>query len=157
MMVKQVLLVAWFFLHRAVGLVPSSQTPPTGAERYSGREDDSRRLSRRESLAVGAWTLLGAAQAAGAKEAKFGRLPSEGFVEKSGLRYYDYAVGQGNFPRYGQVLRVEFVASAQVGAGAETVKFFSTFDRGMDTFIFKHGNGRMIRVRHHPSRATLAK
>ena len=73
----------------------------------------------------------------------FGKLPQDQFVDKSGVRYYDYVVGQGASPEYGQVLRIEWVGYVRTSSEAELVKFDSTLSR-KTIFVFKHGNGRLV-------------
>ena len=73
----------------------------------------------------------------------FGKLPQDQFVDKSGVRYYNYVVGQGASPEYGQVLRIEWVGYVRTSSEAELVKFDSTLSR-KTIFVFKHGNGRLV-------------
>ena len=73
----------------------------------------------------------------------FGKLPAEQFLDKSGIRYYDYVVGQGPLPAYGQVLRIDWVGYVRTSADSELSRFDSSLSRNT-AFLFKHGNGRIV-------------
>lgn len=74
----------------------------------------------------------------------FGKLPSSGFASKSGMKYFDYDVGSGPPPKYGQIIIVKYIASAKA-TGKEKLQIFdSSFERGGGDYIMKHGNGRCV-------------
>ena len=70
--------------------------------------------------------------------------PSEGFMTESGLRYFEFQEGNGATPRYGQLIRLNFVAYTVDVTGAELSKYDSTYDRNQ-VYFTKHGNGQTIR------------
>ena len=149
-----------------VGVATSfTPTPPPAVRRTSCSEargsvsgaDDARRqflvgLPPVAASLVWSFGLATPAQAVGGgiagmlgirTDEPFGKLPQEQFVDRSGLRYYDYVVGQGPKPAYGQVLRIEWVGYVRTSADNQLIKFDSTLSR-KTVFLFKHGNGRLV-------------
>jgi len=61
-------------------------------------------------------------------------------VLKNGLRYADLLEGDGESPRWGQLVKFAYTQSVRKGPGAELEKIDK--DSG---FLIKHGNGRTIR------------
>ena len=69
--------------------------------------------------------------------------PTQGFMTEEGLRYFDFGEGQGEPPRWGQLLRIHYVGYTVDPTGSELKKFDSTYDR-KETYLIKHGNGQTI-------------
>jgi len=74
----------------------------------------------------------------------FGPVPKQGATSPSGVTTYDYLVGPGPTPNYGQVVRIEWVGYTRASADAPLVKFDSTIDRGTGPLLVKHGSGRIV-------------
>lgn len=93
----------------------------------------SRRAALSAVLATSA--LLAGPRARAADEVK-------GVLTPSGLRYFDFAVGSGPEPRWGQLLRIHYVGYTSGKAGDQLVPFDASYERGDDgVFLEKHGNG----------------
>jgi len=70
--------------------------------------------------------------------------PSQGYLTESGLRYFDFREGSGATPRWGQLIRLNFVGYTVDVTGAELSKYDSTYDRDQ-VYFTKHGNGQTIK------------
>lgn len=92
-------------------------------------------LSRRSALLP----LLAAALRPSARPAAAAlpTAPEKGFLTGSGLRYFDFGEGAGEPPRYGQLIRFNYVA--YVADGSRLKQFDSSYDR--EPYLTKHGNG----------------
>ena len=65
-------------------------------------------------------------------------------MTESGLRYFDFREGSGATPRWGQLIRLNFVGYTVDVTGSELSKYDSTYDRDQ-VYFTKHGNGQTIR------------
>lgn len=84
---------------------------------------------------------------------EFPPLPSEKFTDASGLEWYDYVVGKGPEPQFGQVvilrcnayvLQSSAPAPASGGGNTVPIPYASTFTDD-SVLMYKLGNGRYIR------------
>lgn len=122
-----------------------------------------RALSRRESLAVGCAAACGVllrsreARAADASEASGaatsageGAEPSanasqNGYLTRSGLKYIDFVEGQGERPRWGDYVRIQYVAYTVSPDGSALQKEDTSYGRREGAgFLIHHGNGEMV-------------
>lgn len=73
--------------------------------------------------------------------------PASGFQTKSGLRYFDFQVGSGNSPRYGELITFHYSLFYQPRDLDESLELIdSTYDnKPIQPFLQKHGNGRIVR------------
>lgn len=73
--------------------------------------------------------------------------PASGFQTKSGLRYFDFRVGSGNSPRYGELITFHYSLFYQPSDRDEPLELIdSTYDnKPIEPFLQKHGNGRIVR------------
>ena len=69
--------------------------------------------------------------------------PSKGFVTESGLRYFDFATGEGPNPKWGDFVQLSYVVYTVTKSGAELFKEDSTYDR-KHKYLIHHGNGQTI-------------
>ena len=67
-----------------------------------------------------------------------------GYLTKSGLKYFDFAIGEGPTPIWGDVVNIQYVAYTVSPSGDSLVKQDSSYDRGNDGYLIHHGNGEMI-------------
>jgi peptidylprolyl isomerase len=86
---------------------------------------------------------------AGSFETKgaFGALPltkqTDPSVGQGLVPFYDFSVGDGLSPEYGQVIRIQWAGYVRTAADAPLVKFDSSIDRN-SVMLTKHGSGRLI-------------
>lgn len=69
--------------------------------------------------------------------------PTTGFVTPSGLRYFDFVVGDGAKPKWGDFLTVEYAMYTISPEGDALVRADTTFGKDRTHFIH-HGNGETI-------------
>lgn len=65
---------------------------------------------------------------------------SKAYETKSGIQIIDFKVGDNNFPQWGSLLKVKYVAYIKIGQDIK--KIDSTYER-KDVFTFQHGNGEL--------------
>lgn len=97
------------------------------------------RLTRRAVLAALAASLLAPA-ASKAQDA-----PQTGFISRSGLKYFDFVLGEGATPQWGDFVNIHYVAYTISTDGNSLVKGDSSYDYGDDGYLIHHGNGETIR------------
>lgn len=105
----------------------------------------SRMMTRTLHAASGMWLIYSGAekvQAVGKTGADNPQIPTKGFQTKSGLKYFDVREGDGESPRYGQVISFLFASyyKANPDVGLEKID-----ESGSQPFLHKHGNGRVVR------------
>lgn len=75
--------------------------------------------------------------------------PSRGFQTKSGLKYFDFNEGIiGATPRYGQLVSFQYTGYYRATADSPLEVFDSVFSsdrKNKQSFLHKHGNGRIVR------------
>ena len=64
-----------------------------------------------------------------------------GRLQPSGIRFFEFAQGRGPTPRFGQLLRFNYVGYTASSARDRLIAFDSTYEREAPYFI-KHGNGQ---------------
>jgi hypothetical protein len=90
------------------------------------------------ALAV-ARPLAAAAAAAPAPEA-----PTQGFVTPSGLRFFDFVVGTGTKPQWGDYVDIDYAMYTISEDGGALAMADSTFSSKGRTLFIRHGNGEMV-------------
>eukprot|EP00904_Undaria_pinnatifida_P002081 jgi/Undpi1/11874/HiC_scaffold_4.g01573.m1 len=71
-------------------------------------------------------------------------LPTVGKITKSGVKYFDYRLGEGSSPRWGQDCIVRFVMYGRSSPDEKLTKIHSS-DDNKETYVFKHGNGLQLK------------
>ncbi|CAM9283574.1 unnamed protein product, partial [Hapterophycus canaliculatus] len=71
-------------------------------------------------------------------------LPPVGKITKNGIKYFDYRVGEGASPRWGQDCIVRFTMYGRSAPDEKLLKIQSS-DNNKETYLFKHGNGFQIK------------
>ena len=75
--------------------------------------------------------------------------PSRGFQTNSGLKYFDFAEGTiGKTPRYGQLVSFQYTGYYRATPESPLEVFDSVFSserKNKQSFLHKHGNGRIVR------------
>jgi FKBP-type peptidyl-prolyl cis-trans isomerase len=74
--------------------------------------------------------------------------PNKGFQTKTGLKYFDLLEGEKGMPspRYGQLVSFHYTGYYRATPSSPLDAFDSTFSRqAKQSFLHKHGNGRVIR------------
>jgi FKBP-type peptidyl-prolyl cis-trans isomerase len=73
--------------------------------------------------------------------------PNKGFQTKTGLKYFDFVEGTtGTTPKYGQLVSFHYVGYYRATPESKLDLFDSTFSpASRQSFLHKHGNGRVIR------------
>ncbi|CAM9897851.1 unnamed protein product [Ectocarpus sp. 4 AP-2014] len=85
--------------------------------------------------------LSGRAEAAGMQEEE---VPTVGKITKAGIKYFDFRVGEGPSPRWGQDCIIRFTMYGRSTPDEKLIKIQSS-DNNKDTYLFKHGNGFQIK------------
>lgn len=67
-----------------------------------------------------------------------------GYLTKSGLKYFDFTTGEGPTPKWGDLVNIQYVAYTISPSGDSLVKQDSSYDLGNDGYLIHHGNGEMI-------------
>ena len=84
-----------------------------------------------------------------AEVADVSNAPARGFQTKSGLKYYDFNEGIiGATPRYGQLVSFQYTGYYRATADSPLEVFDSVFSsdrKNRQSFLHKHGNGRIVR------------
>ena len=87
--------------------------------------------------------------ASAADTASVPNTPSRGFQTKSGLKYFDFNEGViGATPRYGQLVSFQYTGYYRATADSPLEVFDSVFSsdrKNKQSFLHKHGNGRIVR------------
>lgn len=106
----------------------------------------TRRTFLRVAAAAAAVKLLGtgAAEAAEAVKPVETLATAKGFLTRSGLKYVDFAVGEGDTPKWGDYVNVHYVTYTVSPDGTELRKMDSTYDRGNNGYLLHHGNGELV-------------
>ena len=73
--------------------------------------------------------------------------PNKGFQTKSGLKYFDFVEGkEGSSPKYGQLVSFHYTGYYRATPESRLDLFDATFSpTSKQSFLHKHGNGRVIR------------
>lgn len=81
--------------------------------------------------------------------------PVIGYVTKSGLKFFDFQVGDGASPEWGDFCVIQYVlytapsidesSSSNEKNGSRLRKFDTTYGHGKGGYLIHHGNGRTIR------------
>jgi FKBP-type peptidyl-prolyl cis-trans isomerase len=73
--------------------------------------------------------------------------PNKGFQTKTGLKYFDFVEGTaGKSPKYGQLVSFHYIGYYRETPQSKLDVFDSTFSpSSKQSFLHKHGNGRVIR------------
>ncbi|CAM9314796.1 unnamed protein product, partial [Discosporangium mesarthrocarpum] len=71
-------------------------------------------------------------------------LPSVGKITKNGVKYFDYRVGEGESPRWGQDCVIRYVLYGRPSSDAKLVRIDSSDNNG-EPYLLKHGNGRQVK------------
>jgi FKBP-type peptidyl-prolyl cis-trans isomerase len=101
----------------------------------------SRRHFMLSAAATVAFTPLARASAAVTKgEEK----PQVGFVTPSGLRYFDFHVGGGAKPKWGDWVELDYALYTVTPGGDALVMADSTFNKKDRSLVLHHGNGEAI-------------
>ena len=67
--------------------------------------------------------------------------PASGITTRSGLKFIDFRRGEGETPRFGQLIRFHYVAYALPEREGDSIKIFdNSYERKVPYFT-KHGNG----------------
>ncbi|CAN0551777.1 unnamed protein product [Ectocarpus sp. 12 AP-2014] len=85
--------------------------------------------------------LSGRAEAAGMQEEE---VPTVGKITKDGIKYFDFRVGEGPSPRWGQDCIIRFTMYGRSTPDEKLIKIQSS-DNNKETYLFKHGNGFQIK------------
>ncbi|KAI0565058.1 amine oxidase [Gracilaria domingensis] len=67
-----------------------------------------------------------------------------GFQTISGLKFFDFSVGDGPTPQWGDILNIHYVLYTIKPSGDALVKHDSTYDRGNHGYLIHHGNGEHV-------------
>lgn len=101
-------------------------------------------LSRRQ-FALSLAAAAGVGIATGSKSlARADVAPETGFMTSSGLRFFDFVVGDGVKPKWGDYLTVDYSMYTISADGDSLVKAYSTFDKKDRNLIIHHGNGQTV-------------
>lgn len=99
--------------------------------------------------ALGAYSVLGALSnsAATAASTDAPPTPNKGFQTKTGLKYFDFVEGTtGKSPKYGQLVSFHYIGYYRATPLSKLDVFDSVFSpKNKQSFLHKHGNGRVIR------------
>ena len=73
--------------------------------------------------------------------------PNKGFQTKTGLKYFDFVEGkEGSSPKYGQLVSFHYTGYYRATPESRLDLFDATFSpTSKQSFLHKHGNGRVIR------------
>eukprot|EP00752_Nemacystus_decipiens_P012158 g10777.t1 len=71
-------------------------------------------------------------------------VPTVGKITKSGVKYFDYRVGEGPPPRWGQDCIIRFTMYGRSSPDEKVIKIQSS-DNNKEPYLFKHGNGLQIK------------
>lgn len=69
--------------------------------------------------------------------------PTTGVLTRSGLKYIDFVSGSGTRPRWGDFVRIQYVAYTITPDGSALRKEHSTYSSN-DAYLIHHGNGEMV-------------
>ncbi|CAM9285664.1 unnamed protein product, partial [Choristocarpus tenellus] len=105
---------------------------------------DCRPVSRTEALSTLVVTasalLLGPTAGALAQD----QLPTVGKITKNGVKYFDFRIGTGESPRWGQDCVIRYVMYGRSSPDAKLSRI-DTSDNNGEHYLFKHGNGHQIK------------
>eukprot|EP00903_Cladosiphon_okamuranus_P017103 g15758.t1 len=71
-------------------------------------------------------------------------VPTVGKITKSGVKYFDYRVGEGPTPSWGQDCSIRFTMYGRSSPDEKLIKIQSS-DNNKEPYLFKHGNGFQIK------------
>ena len=97
--------------------------------------------------AYSALSVLNNKSALAASSKNIPATPNKGFQTKTGLKYFDFIEGtEGKTPRYGQLVSFHYTGYYRATPQSKLDMFDSTFSPdSKQSFLHKHGNGRVIR------------
>lgn len=116
----------------------------------SARGDEGFALSRRAVLTAlaGLAVQIGVGNPSAAKaqgqEIVNEKTPASGFLTKSGLKYFDFEVGKGPTPKWGDFVNIKYVAYTISRSGEALVEQDASDNYGKDGYLIHHGNGEQI-------------
>ncbi|CAM9826539.1 unnamed protein product [Ascophyllum nodosum] len=95
---------------------------------------------------VGFALMLGQQKVVRAEESTIARgdTPMVGKITKNGVKYFEYRVGEGDSPRWGQDCVIRFTMYGRTSPDSKLIKIQSS-DDNLETYLFKHGNGRQLK------------
>lgn len=70
--------------------------------------------------------------------------PQTGFLTKSGVKYFDFAAGEGPTPRWGELLNIDYVVYTISPSGDGLVRQDSSLDYNSEGYLIHHGNGEIV-------------
>lgn len=112
---------------------------------HSGGRPQPQSLSRRQfaqslAAAIGAGIAGRSVSSARAQDVA----PEKGYMTPSGLRYFDFVVGDGVKPIWGDYLTIDYSMYTISPNGESLVKAYSTFGKKGRSRIIHHGNGQTV-------------
>jgi peptidylprolyl isomerase len=108
-------------------------------------DGDQPQLSRRQfALSLAAIALVGRAGSDSGTARAADAAPDKGYLTPSGLRYFDFVVGDGVKPQWGDYLQLNFAMYTISPKGDALVPVYSTFPNKKLKFRVHHGNGQLI-------------
>lgn len=79
------------------------------------------------------------------KEGSRDEKPLTGFMTNSGLKYFDFEIGEGPTPKWGDMVNIKYVAYTITPSGDALVKQDSSDGYGKKYgYLIHHGNGEQI-------------
>jgi FKBP-type peptidyl-prolyl cis-trans isomerase len=102
------------------------------------------KVTRRHALFAVAALALARQEIAKAAASDPDQTPQVGYVTPSGLRYFDFKVGTGDKPKWGDWVEVDYALYTITPAGDALVMADTTFNRSDRSLILHHGNGEAI-------------
>lgn len=113
----------------------------TGGNEQAAQRGVSRRQFAASLAAIGAAGLFpNVQQSARAADVA----PEKGYMTPSGLRYFDFVVGDGVKPKWGDYLQIKFAMYTISPTGEALVPAYSTFSKKKLKLLVHHGNGQTI-------------
>ena len=67
--------------------------------------------------------------------------PTSGFETRSGLKFIDFREGNGQTPRFGQLIRFHYVGYTLESVGSKSLSAFDSSYERKTPYFTKHGNG----------------
>ena len=120
--------------------------------RENGGVDVLRSVQKVSMSIFAAYSLLSSSNHNGANAATSSEknplpTPNKGFQTKSGLKYFDFVEGkEGSSPKYGQLVSFHYTGYYRATPESRLDLFDATFSpTSKQSFLHKHGNGRVIR------------
>lgn len=78
------------------------------------------------------------------KEGSTDKKPLTGFMTRTGLKYFDFEIGEGPTPNWGDMVNIKYVAYTISASGDALVKHDSSDSYGKNGYLIHHGNGEQI-------------